>query len=126
MYALFAKARALSSAAPRPIDGDEGSTRHALAVAAAQSQLLDGLLDGVEARVEEAARAGGRELVLLEFEGSDTYAGFHTLYLVKGPRQPESDVVPLLDGLRRRLAPFRVTHAWRPGSVHNRVVLSWA
>jgi hypothetical protein len=33
--------------------------------------------------------------------------------------------VPLLDTLRRELAPFEVRHVWTAGSNENKVVLSW-
>ena len=75
-----------------------------------------------------AAHEGRTEVELLAFEGGDAFedTGLVTLYLLKGPRQAERGVRPLLPALRRSFAPFTVTHVWRAGTTHNSVVVSWA
>lgn len=99
---------------------------HVAAVAVAQAKLRATLLEDFGDRVREAAARGARELELAAFEGPDTYDGeFCYLYLLRGPRVAEAGVVPLLATLRRELAPFRVRHVWRQGTVMNRVVVTW-
>lgn len=95
-------------------------------IRSAQARLLEGLTEGLSDRVLHAAREGARELDLLTFNGADTFDGeFCYLYLLKGPRQQEEGVDPLLPRLRRLLAPFSVRHVWEQGTVHNRIVMAW-
>ena len=69
---------------------------------------------------------GGGEGVLV-FDGNDTYDGeFFYLFLLKGPRQADPGIRPLLATLRRALAPFRVVHEWKTGTVQNRVYVTWS
>lgn len=111
----------------RALEEREAEDMHVVAVRDAQDTLLARLLDGLGARVTAAASAGETQLDLLAFDGNDTFDGwFHTLYLVKGPREREPGVEPLLPRLREALAPFRVLHVWRKGTAHNRLVVSWA
>lgn len=127
--ALCARARELASAFEDGAAAAEETARqaHVAAVAAAQDRLLRHLLDGVGEGVLEAAGRGKRELDLVAFEGGDTFEGeFTYLYLLRGPRQREPGVEPLLPRLRACLAPFRVRHVWKPGTVQNAVVVSWA
>lgn len=126
---LFAEARALATAfedeQARLVDEERAA--HVANVAAAQSRLLARLTEGLEDRVLAAAAEGKRELEVLVFEGSETFDDeFCYLYLLKGARgQPEEGVVPLLATMRRMLAPFRVRHVWRLGTVQNTVLVSW-
>lgn len=127
--ALYAEARSLSTGGdPVPCcdlrDTDEAAVR------AAQARLFDSMVTDLPARIVEAAKAGRRDLELLVFDGSATYDGeYFFLYLLLGPRGPDRHasprVVPLLDTLRTSLAPFEVTHIWRPGTVQNQVLVSW-
>lgn len=128
MDSLFAEARALAAGVEdsAAAAAEAERARHVADVAAAQTKLKAALVDGLEARVREAAAGGARELELLAFEGGDTYDGtFCFLYLVRGPRQADPEIVPLLTTLRRELAPFRVRHEWKTGTVMNRVMLTW-
>lgn len=126
---LFAEARALTAAAKEREAGDAAAAAeaHVAAVAAAQARLLARLTGALEATVLAAAAEGRREAELLAFEGGEAFedTGLVCLYLLKGPRQPEPGVRPLLPELRRALAPFVVKHVWRPGSTRNSVVVSW-
>jgi len=135
MDALFVDAQLVS----RRVEVDVAAAaadeleEHVRAVAAAQRQLLDTMLADFEAKVREAAGKGLREVTMLEFEGQDTFCDLYYLYLLKGPRSspraPPSGhvhgVVPLLVTLRDALKPFRVTHVWKDGTVHNSVKASW-
>ena len=129
MDALYAEAQAL--VAQFEDDRLQAEMReredHVRAIKTAQAQLLRTVTDGLADRVMQAAREGKRELELLAFEGGDTFDGeFCYLYLLKGPRQPEDGVEPLLPRLRKQLLPFSVRHVWRQGTVQNRVVMAWA
>lgn len=127
---LCAEARALSAAARERREEEAGAEReaHAAAVARAQALMQERLLGGLEARVLAAATEGRREAELMSFEGGEAFedTGFVCLYLLKGPRQPEPGVRPLLPALRNAVAPFTLRHVWRPGTTRNSVVVSWA
>lgn len=111
----------------RAREAREDEDMHVVAVRDAQDTLLARLLDGLGERVKAAASGGETQLDLLAFDGNDTFDGwFHTLYLVKGPREREPGVEPLLPRLREALAPFKLHHVWRRGTAHNRLVVSWA
>lgn len=128
MDSLFAEVQSLVAAAKQDAVRREEEERaaHVAAVRAAQGRLLSTLLDGFEGLVRAAAAEGLHEVDLLSFEGADTFDGeFCFLYLLKGPRQAEEGVEPLLPNLRRALAPFRLRHVWRQGTVQNRLVVSW-
>lgn len=128
MDSVFEEARALAATFEHDAAAAAERERqaHVAAVAVAQAKLRATLLEDFRDRVREAAAAGKRELELLAFEGPDTYDGvFCYLYLLRGPRQAEAGLVPLLATLRRELAPFRVRHVWKQGTVMNRVVVSW-
>ena len=131
MYDLYDEARALIVArrAQETRDAETEAAAHVSAVSLAQSQLLSRLLDGFQERVMEAAREGRCEMELLAFEGGDTFDDeFCYLYLLRGPRQPDSfnsGIAPLLPALRGSLAPFRVRHVWKQGTVQNSLVVAW-
>ena len=129
MEALFREAQALASRCEhdRAQAGALEEAARLEAIAAAQDLLLAALTEGLAERVLQAAREGKHELDLLAFQGSDTFDGeFCYLYLLKGPRQREEGVHPLLPRLRRELSPFVVRHVWKAGTVQNRVVVAWA
>lgn len=129
MDALYRSARELTAKATVDLEraAEEERAAHVAAVRDAQAKLMGGLLDTFRERVEEAARAGKREVDLLTFYGPETFEGnFFYLYLVRGPRTPEEGVEPLLGRLQKELAPFAVRHEWNQGTVFNRVIASWA
>jgi len=128
LHGLFVEAQILSRR--KEVDvataAAEELSRHVKDVAAAQRQLMDTMLVDFEAKVREAAEKGLREVTVLEFEGQDTYCDLYYLYLLKGPRSSHvPGVVPLLVKMRDALKPFRVTHVWKDGTVHNCVTVSW-
>ena len=135
MDALFVEAQLVSRRVEANVAAAaaEELEEHVRAVAAAQRQLMGTMLADFEAKVREAAAQGLREVTLLEFEGQDTLCDLYYLYLLKGPRSspraPPSGhvhgVVPLLVTLRDALKPFRVTHVWKDGTVHNSVKAFW-
>lgn len=128
MDSLCAEVRSLVAHAEEDALRREAEERaaHVAAARAAQDRLFETLLHGFEGLVRGAAAEGKHEVDLLAFEGADTFNNeFCYLYLLKGPRQPEAGIQPLLPELRRAVAPFRLRHVWRPGTVQNKLVVSW-
>lgn len=130
---LFAEARAVAASREGAAVTAAQDERAALAAAvtAAQDRLLTTLLEGFTEKVRRAAHEGKRETELLAFNGGDTFDDqFCYLFLLKGPRSTDRDacpgVVPLLGTLQNRVAPFRLRHVWKQGTVQNSLVASWA
>lgn len=101
---------------------------------AVHERLAAKLAEGVDARIREAVAAKLREVELLDFAGGDVTedAGLSLLCVMVGPRDRglrqhyrQLGVQPVVQRLRRRLAPFTVYHTYNPYTNRNSVRVCW-
>lgn len=136
---LFNEAIHLSSTATeQEVDSSPRDNRAIEKICKAQEKLKAHIQDKVPDAIRIAAAKGHTMTDIITFHGNDKFIiegegdEFPILFLLKGPANPEQrqmllaeGFVPLLETLRREMAPFEVRHNWTVGTNQNRLSLVW-
>jgi len=130
---LHKTALKLSQEAPPFVETPEKTARQTVEdIQVVQKELLDTLLDGIEAKIIESAKLGKQYVDLLVFSGSEKFQDHSYLFLLKGAREESQRVeldqygfAPLLHTLQDVLRPFTVQHTWINGLNKNKVSVWW-
>lgn len=137
---LFNEAVHLASTAPPSAATTFGVPQPCDAISAiwkAQELLKKDFLDRISDAIRLAAAKGLTTADVFEFHGNQKFQTgdseeFPLLFLLKGPTDHEQrhklshdGFMPLLEALRREVAPFELRHSWMPGTNTNKITLSW-
>ena len=141
---LFNEALHLATTAPGGIQIRVSSPKHERnnvgieKIWRAQDQLKRKIVDSLPDLIRVAAAQGLCSADVLVFGGGDkfkvegTNEEFPLLFLLKGPTDPEQKqklasegFLPLLEVLRRDVAPFDLRHSWTVGTNVNKLTVSW-